>query len=374
MSYERYSCPNENCKMHGQVGAGNIGHRCWYGKNKERELLRCKICKKTFSAERDTAFHHSKLSKEKFCQILECLCQKAGVRGTARIVGVGTNTVLRVIRIAAAHFEAVSRIMIRDINVTEVQMDEFWSFIKKKEKNASEDEIEQGEAGDRYTYVSMDAASRLIISIATGRRIQETADTMLQALKLCLSCAYVTCLTLILFTSDAWDQYYVGLKKIFGFWHRPRRRRRTGRRRNFRQYIPWNLLYATVEKIKDGAGKVTRVIRTVVHGSSDLVEQVIQDSSVSSTINTAFVERINATFRAFCSRLVRKSCSFSKKSSYHDAHIKIVTAFYNFVHPHRTLTESNGRNTSPAMEAGLTNHCWSLMELCSFPVSRASCQ
>lgn len=132
MSYEIYSCPNETCEMHGKTGGGNIQHRCWYGKNKDRELLRCKACGKTFSAERNTAFHQAKIEKEKFCRILECLSQKAGIRGTARIVGVGTNTVLRVIRMAAPHFEAVRAIMVRDLEVTEVQMDEFWSFIKKK--------------------------------------------------------------------------------------------------------------------------------------------------------------------------------------------------------------------------------------------------
>jgi IS1 family transposase len=220
----------------------------------------------------------------------------------------------------------------------------------------------------------MDAVSRLVISVAAGRRIQETADRMLETLKASIPWTCTILLPLILFTSDAWEQYRTGLREIFGFRHRPRRRHQTGRMRDFRQYLPWNLLYATVEKIRDGRGRVIQVIRTVVHGAPTLVEQVIRDSPVSQTIDTAFVERVNGTYRAFCSRLVRKGCGFSKNSVYHDAHIEIATAFYNFVHPHGTLSESNGRDTSPAMAAGLTDHCWSFKELCVFPVFRNLCQ
>lgn len=213
----------------------------------------------------------------------------------------------------------------------------------------------------------MEAVSRLVISIATGRRIQETADKMLQTLKERISLLWGF-IPLILFTSDAWDQYFTGLKKIFGFLHRPRRQHCIGRRKNVRNYLPWNLLYATVEKIKDGSGRVIRVIRNIVHGHPDLVDQVIQASPVSTKINTAFIERLNGSFRAFCSRLVRKTYAFSKSAFYHDAHIHIIVAFYNFVRSHKTLNKQYSVPTTPAMAAGLTDHCWTFMELCNFPV------
>ena len=243
---------------------------------------------------------------------------------------------------------------------------------KKKEKNATEYEKEQGIAGDRYTYVAMDTVSRLVISTATGRRIQETADKMLQTAKERISLCWCM-FPLILFTSDNWDQYFIALKKIFGFRHRPRRHRRVGRMRNFRFYLPWNLLYTIVEKIKDGSGHVIQVIRNVVHGDPALVNRVIQESPVSSTINTSFVERLNGSFRTFCSRLVRKSYTFSKFAFYHDAHIQIIEVYYNFVKPHRTLSKQYSQKTTPAMAAGLTDHCWSLRELCNFPIFDESC-
>ena len=134
MSYENYSCSNENCEMYGKREGGNIAHRCWYGKAKDRELLYCKACGVRFSAERYTTFGHTKLSKDKFCEVLECLCNKAGIRGTARITGISTKTVLATIRIASQHLKQVNQVLVKDLKVSEVQMDEFWAFIKKKKK------------------------------------------------------------------------------------------------------------------------------------------------------------------------------------------------------------------------------------------------
>ena len=134
MPYELYSCLNEDCEIHNRTGYGNIGHRCWYGKEKDRQLLHCKVCRKTFSAERYTVFGQTKLPKKKFCKILECLCKKMGVRGTASTVGVSTNTVTAVIRRAAQHFEGISEILFKELQITEIQMDEFWSYIKKKRR------------------------------------------------------------------------------------------------------------------------------------------------------------------------------------------------------------------------------------------------
>lgn len=134
MPYEQYSCPNENCELHGRTGCDNINHRCWYGQEKDRQLLYCKVCNKRFSAERYTVFGQTRLPKKKFCKILECLCKKMGIRGTAGHVEVSTNTVLAVTRYAAQHFDAINQVMLRDLQVTEIQMDEFWSYIKKKRK------------------------------------------------------------------------------------------------------------------------------------------------------------------------------------------------------------------------------------------------
>ena len=88
-----------------------------------------------FSTERETIFGKTRLPKKVVYNILENLCSGCGVRGTARNSGVHRDTVTKIKRLAAEHFEQVNEILLQDLEVTEVQMDEFWSFVKKK-KNA----------------------------------------------------------------------------------------------------------------------------------------------------------------------------------------------------------------------------------------------
>ncbi len=98
MAYNTYSCVNPECEMHGKRGAGNIARRCIYGKEKDRDLLYCKVCGKTFSAERQTIFKHTRLPKRVVYAILESVCSGAGIRGTERNAGVHRDTVSRVLK------------------------------------------------------------------------------------------------------------------------------------------------------------------------------------------------------------------------------------------------------------------------------------
>ena len=160
--------------------------------------------------------------------------------------------------------------------------------------------------------------------------------------------------TYILFTSDDWDQYLPAIKKAFGYSWRPKRQNGLGRKRKLELRLAPNILYGIVKKIKGAGGRVVKIIRRIVCGSEASINKTLRDSPVSNVLNTSYVERINGTFRAFCSRLVRKAYSFSKKASYHDSHIFLVTSYYNFIKPHKTLTRQYQRDTTPAMAIGLT--------------------
>ena len=103
-------------------------------------------------------------------------------------------------------------------------------------------------------------------------------------------------------------------------------------------------------------------------GSRNLVDKIISESPVSNTINTSFIERLNGTYRAFCSRLTRKSYKFSKTPQLHDAHITIVTAYYNFIKPHYSLSKISKKPVTPAIAAGVTCHCWNWEDLCRFNI------
>lgn len=133
MKYSNHWCPNKECPNYGKTGLGNIIFYQKYGPN-QIELLICRTCRKTFSERKGTIFFHAKKDIKTICEILKCLIEGSGIRATARIKGVSKNTVKRYLKLAGQHSKEVSDYLIKDLKITEVQLDEFWSFIKKREK------------------------------------------------------------------------------------------------------------------------------------------------------------------------------------------------------------------------------------------------
>lgn len=131
-----YFCPNEECTNYGKVGPDNhlIGAGC-YGKA-QTQLLKCKVCGKTFSARRGTSLFNLKTDEERFYRTIGCLVEGNGIRATARIMGLDKDTVTDWLEKASQHVEAVSRYLMVNLHFEEAQLDEFWSFVKKKRHNA----------------------------------------------------------------------------------------------------------------------------------------------------------------------------------------------------------------------------------------------
>lgn len=124
-------CPNSNCKDYGVRDAGNITTSTTYGDQNIR-LLRCKTCNRRFSERRHTAFFGLRLKEKDITEILTCLAEGNSIRGCARIKGVSKDTVLRILERARNHCEKVLSALLKDLNLTECQLDELWSFIKKR--------------------------------------------------------------------------------------------------------------------------------------------------------------------------------------------------------------------------------------------------
>lgn len=131
-----YFCPDEECSNYGVVGSDNqiIGAGC-YGKN-QTQLLKCKVCKKAFSARRGTPLFDLKAEEEIFYRTIGCLVEGNGIRATGRIMGIDKDTVASWLEKASHHVEAVSRHLMVNLRFEEVQLDEFWNFVKKKKRTA----------------------------------------------------------------------------------------------------------------------------------------------------------------------------------------------------------------------------------------------
>jgi protein-arginine kinase activator protein McsA len=124
-------CDNQNCQYFGQHGLGNIAIRAKYGKNKEHELLYCKKCGVSFSASRKTPLFKAHLDQKNIRDIISLSSQGMGVRGIAEHLGISPKAVNHnIIKIGELCAEQLANSIV-SLDLVEVQLDEFWSFIKK---------------------------------------------------------------------------------------------------------------------------------------------------------------------------------------------------------------------------------------------------
>lgn len=124
-------CPNPECNDHGIRGTGNITTSTTFGKQKIR-LLRCKTCNKRFSERHNTVFFGLRLEEQTITDILFCLAEGVSIRSCARIKSVSKDTVQRILERSRTHCQKVLTELLSDLNLNECQLDELWSFIKKR--------------------------------------------------------------------------------------------------------------------------------------------------------------------------------------------------------------------------------------------------
>jgi transposase-like protein len=136
INLDNHYCPNEACELYGRTGLGNIRDGWQYGKNKTW-MLRCKNCNTRFSERTGTFFHGLRSEEDKILRTLKLLAEGNGIRATARIMEISTNTVKDWLGRAGEHVEEVSDYLMKDLHVEECQLDELWSFIKKRKERRS---------------------------------------------------------------------------------------------------------------------------------------------------------------------------------------------------------------------------------------------
>ena len=378
-------CCTQGCRGFGKFGGHpdhwivGAGHYTSVH-NGDQQMYRCEWCKQCFSETQGTVFFGLKTPSERVYQALTALAEGVSIRSTARIFGERPQTILLWLRRAGEHSQQVSDHMLRNLRVSQAQLDELWTFVHKKEKNLSAWEQLHTEYGDTWVWVVFDPVNKLVLSLLVGEREEEQAVGVLNQLK-----ARLVAGCLPLFTSDQLPQYLKALLRVFGRWVQPQRRGERGRFPNPRPEAPDDLLYATVNKQKQN-GHLVSVTRQVVLGDPAAIAQKLEAIRPGLKINTSFIERFNLTLRHLVSRLRRKGLTFSKKRKYLVWHLQLATAYYHFVRPHGSLRQrldepSPTRGSpklwqprTPTMAAGLTDHPWSMQELltCRVPPPSAA--
>ncbi|PIU62504.1 MAG: hypothetical protein COS84_10360 [Armatimonadetes bacterium CG07_land_8_20_14_0_80_40_9] len=326
-----------------------------YGYNRTK-LFEDSQTRLTFSERRKTAFFGLHGENKRLCQVIKAVGEGVGVRGISRIWGLDKNTVISYLERSAIQCQRVSDYFLRDLHVEECQVDEMWSFVKKKEKNLDDFERCLRELGDVWIYIAFDARSKLIVEYQMGKRTFSQARLLLHNFK------QRTDSHIPFFTSDDLKYYRDALLIVYG---------RRVRNRAGEEVLkpPADLKYGIVKK-KRRKGRVISIEVKVVFGKEEEIYQFLEESPVSNQINVSFVERNNLSLRHYNKRLSRRTMAFSKKLENHWYQFEIERALYHFVKPHRGLKmlKPNGKYSfvTPMMAVGKTDHIWTIEELLSF--------
>lgn len=268
----------------------------------------------------------NKLSIQKRVQILSCLVEGNSIRSTARITGTSKNTVVKLLcDLGSACAEYQDKVM-RNLSCKRIQCDEIWSFCYAKEKNVPEEKKGQFGYGDIWTWTAICADTKLVPSFLVGNRDGETAKTFMDDLASRLSHK-------VQLTTDGNKAYLEAVEDAFG------------------ADIDYGMLIKIYgldpEKEKRySPEKCIKAERVPITGKPDY-----------SKISTSYVERQNLTMRMSMRRFTRLTNAFSKKVENLMHSVSIYFMYYNFGRIHSKL------RVSPAMEAKVTDHLWSLEEI-----------
>ena len=269
----------------------------------------------------------NRLNTAKRIQVIAALVEGNSINATCRMLGVGKHTVLRLLADAGCACAAFHDATVRNLRVGRAQCDEVWSFIYAKQKNVTEEQMAEG-AGDCWTWTAIDADTKLIISYMLGNRGASTARDFMEDVAGRIA-------NRIQLTTDGHRVYAEAVEQAFG------------------SEIDYALLVKIYGASNEGESRYSPATcigcRTgVLAGNPD-----------PKHISTSYVERQNLSMRMGMRRFTRLTNGFSKKFENHAHQVALYFFHYNFCRIHTTL------RVTPAMEAGLTDHVWTLAELCS---------
>jgi IS1 family transposase len=270
----------------------------------------------------------NRLSTERRAQVIRALIEGNSVRSTCRITGVGKDAILKLIPDMGRACAEFHNKAVRGVKVRRVQCDEIWSFCYAKEKNVPVEKEGTG-AGSVWTWTAIDADSKLIISYLCGDRDADCALNFMDDLA-----SRVT--TRIQITTDGFRAYAEAVQGAFGIAV---------------DYAMLIKLYGAPADRGESRYSPAACIGTrtgILSGDPD-----------RNHISTSYVERQNLNLRMGVRRFTRLTNAFSKKFENHCHMVAIYHAYYNFCRVHQTL------RVTPAMEAGLADHVWTLQELVS---------
>jgi IS1 family transposase len=268
----------------------------------------------------------NRLNTSERVRVVSALVEGSGINATCRMTEISKPTVLKLLFDLGRACYAYHDANVRGLKCKRVQCDEIWSFVGAKMKNTSEEKLAQG-WGDVWTWTALDADSKLMVSYLVGQRGPRWANAFMQDVASRID-------SRIQITTDGHRAYAEAVEGAFGM----------------------DVDYAMLIKLYGNDSFDTKYSPGECIGTQTAV---LQGNPDRKHISTSFVERQNLTMRMSMRRFTRLTNAHSKKLENHEAAIALHYMHYNFCRIHSTL------RVTPAMEAGLSSHVWSLEELVS---------
>ena len=267
----------------------------------------------------------NKLRREKQVQVIAALVEGNSVNSTVRMTGVHKTTILKLLAELGGRCADYQDRTMRNLKCKRIQCDEIWQFVYAKEKNVPGDKKGHFGFGDVWTWVAIDADTKLVPSFMVGNRDARSARMFIDDLKGRLA-------NRVQLTTDGLKVYLEAVEGTFGA----------------------DVDYAQLVKIYGATQEETRYSPAECIGCET---KIIQGQPDKNHISTSYVERQNLTMRMRMRRFTRLTNGFSKKIENHAYALALFYMHYNFCRIHQTL------RVTPAMEAGISDHVWSLEEV-----------
>lgn len=269
----------------------------------------------------------NKLTQAKRVQIIAALVEGNSIRATCRMTDVAKGTVLKLLVDLGKACARYQDEKLRNLPCKRIQCDEIWSFCYAKEKNVPEAYKGKLGFGDVWTWTAICADTKLIPSFLVGERTARYAMKFIEDLASRLQHR-------IQLTTDGHSAYLTAVEHAFGI----------------------DVDYAMLEKIyqtpptpevhRYSPAKCCGALKKRIKGNPDL-----------SQVSTSYVERQNLTMRMQMRRYTRLTNAFSKKIENQAHAVALHFMHYNFCRIHQSL------RVTPAMQAGVADHVWSLEEI-----------
>ncbi|MGO9323600.1 MAG: IS1 family transposase [Terracidiphilus sp.] len=289
--------------------------------------FRCPNCKKTYTEAHKRVMDSMYIPQEKAAMALRLLLEGNSIRSTERITELDRNTLMSLLVKAGDRCQRLMDEKLVNLDVRDVEVDEIWGYVGKKENHRTAYEQDVAEIGDAYCFVAMERNTKLVLTHYLGKRTAPATEHFVAKLAVATS-GYPYQLT-----SDGFPPYVKAVKK-----HLPGRV-------HFAQLIK---VYSSPREGEQrySAGEVVEAVPVRRMGYPQ-----------RERICTSHIERQNLSIRMGMRRMTRLTNAFSKKWANLEAAYALWFAYYNWCRVHKTL------RVTPAMESGITDHVWTIAEL-----------